>query len=104
MNLPDLNLLTALDVLLGEASVVKAARCLNLSCAAMSRTLKRLREAMGDPLRVHAGRTRISRCRSRGAFIRSSDAGSRLFFAPPPSFGCRVASRIVQPQPPLLWP
>ena len=52
----DLNLLVALDVLLAEGSVVKAAERLRLSASAMSRTLSRLRAAMGDPLLVRAGR------------------------------------------------
>lgn len=53
---PDLNLLTALDVLLTEGSVASAARSLGLSDSAMSRTLSRLRMATGDPLLVRAGR------------------------------------------------
>lgn len=53
---PDLNLLAALDVLLAEGSVARAARRLRLSPSAMSRTLARLREATGDPLLVRAGR------------------------------------------------
>jgi DNA-binding transcriptional LysR family regulator len=53
---PDLNLLTALDALLGEASVAAAARRLGLSASAMSRTLARLRAATGDPLLARAGR------------------------------------------------
>lgn len=53
---PDLNLLLALDALLAEGSVVKAARRLGLSESAMSRTLARLRDATGDPLLVRAGR------------------------------------------------
>jgi DNA-binding transcriptional LysR family regulator len=52
----DLNLLTALDALLSEGSVVGAARRLGLSPSAMSRTLARLRQATGDPLLVRAGR------------------------------------------------
>lgn len=53
---PDLNLLVALDVLLAEANVARAARRLRLSPSAMSRTLARLRETTGDPLLVRAGR------------------------------------------------
>lgn len=56
MTPPDLNLLFALDVLLAEGSVVRAATRLRLSPSAMSRTLARLREATGDPLLVRAGR------------------------------------------------
>src|SRR5262245_23112730 len=53
---PDLNLLVTLDVLLAEGSVARAAKRLQLSPSAMSRTLARLREATGDPLLVRAGR------------------------------------------------
>ncbi|MGX9937805.1 LysR family transcriptional regulator [Advenella kashmirensis] len=56
---PDLNLLTALDVLLSEVSVARAARRLGLSSSAMSRTLSRLRTATGDPLLVRAGRQMV---------------------------------------------
>jgi DNA-binding transcriptional LysR family regulator len=56
MTVVDLNLLTALDALLAEGSVVGAARRLGLSASAMSRTLARLRAATGDPLLVRAGR------------------------------------------------
>ncbi|MBN3756593.1 LysR family transcriptional regulator [Paraburkholderia sp. Tr-20389] len=52
----DLNLLVALDVLLAEGSVTRAAHRLGLSSSAMSRTLARLRAATGDPLLVRAGR------------------------------------------------
>lgn len=56
MRIPDLNLLVALDALLDEGSVVGAARRMNLSAAAMSRTLTRIRTAVGDPILVRAGR------------------------------------------------
>ncbi|MBL9208498.1 MAG: LysR family transcriptional regulator [Opitutaceae bacterium] len=56
MTHPDLNLLVTLDVLLTEGSVARAARRLRLSPSAMSRALARLRETMGDPLLVRAGR------------------------------------------------
>ncbi len=56
MALPDLNLLVTLDVLLSEGSVAKAAKRLQLSPSAMSRALARLRDVMGDPLLVRAGR------------------------------------------------
>ena len=55
----DLNLLAALDALLSEGSVTGAARRLNLSDSAMSRTLARLRTATGDELLVRAGRTMV---------------------------------------------
>ncbi|WP_240430419.1 LysR family transcriptional regulator [Serratia marcescens] len=56
MDHPDLNLLLALNILLEEGSVVGAARRMNLSPPAMSRTLGRIRETLGDPVFVQAGR------------------------------------------------
>ncbi|HCH40061.1 MAG TPA: LysR family transcriptional regulator, partial [Enterobacter sp.] len=74
MSDPDFNLLVALDILLAEASVAGAARRLNLSASAMSRTLNRLREVTGDPILVRAGRNMVltpwaeaSRDRARNA-------------------------------------
>ena len=52
----DLNLLHALDALLETASVTGAAARLHLSPPAMSHTLARIREALGDPILVRAGR------------------------------------------------
>lgn len=59
MTEPDLNLLIALNVLLAEGSVAGAARRLDLSASAMSRTLSRLRGVTGDPLLVRAGRNMV---------------------------------------------
>lgn len=56
MSRPDLNQLVTLDALLSEGSVTRAAKRLQLSPSAMSRALGRLRDAMGDPLLVRAGR------------------------------------------------
>ncbi|MEU2631122.1 MULTISPECIES: LysR family transcriptional regulator [Kitasatospora] len=55
----DLNLLVALDVLLEECSVSGAAARLHLSEPAMSRTLGRIRKALGDPVLVRAGRSMV---------------------------------------------
>ncbi|MEU9476380.1 LysR family transcriptional regulator [Streptomyces sp. NPDC048191] len=55
----DLNLLVALDVLLEEESVRGAAHRLHLSEPAMSRTLGRIRKALGDPVLVRAGRRMV---------------------------------------------
>ena len=51
----DLNLLFALDALLEEGSVTKAARRVGITQPAMSNALKRLRLALGDELLVRAG-------------------------------------------------
>ncbi|KAI3601381.1 Transcriptional regulator, LysR family (plasmid) [Cupriavidus necator H850] len=56
MGKPDLNLLFALDVLLEEGSVVGAAQRMNVSSPSMSRTLSRIRDALGDPVFAQAGR------------------------------------------------
>ncbi|MEU4211090.1 LysR family transcriptional regulator [Streptomyces sp. NPDC026206] len=56
MQLPDMNLLPALDALLREASVTGAAARMNVSASAMSRTLGRLRRVLDDPLLVPSGR------------------------------------------------
>jgi DNA-binding transcriptional LysR family regulator len=48
----DLNLLTSLDVLLDENSVTRAAKRLGVSQPAVSHSLRRLRELLGDPLLV----------------------------------------------------
>jgi DNA-binding transcriptional LysR family regulator len=51
----DLNLLTALAVLLEERNVSRAAEQFHLSQSAMSRTLQRLRDTFGDELLVRTG-------------------------------------------------
>ncbi len=53
----DLNLLTVLDALLEEGSVMGAAGRLGLSSPAVSRTLGRLRKVTGDDLLVRTGHT-----------------------------------------------
>lgn len=52
----DLNLLIALDALLGDRSVTKAAAKLNITQPAMSGALARLREYFEDPLVIQIGR------------------------------------------------
>ncbi|MFD9596940.1 LysR family transcriptional regulator [Kitasatospora sp. NPDC059973] len=55
----DANLAVALDALLAEHSVTRAAARLHTSPAAMSRTLARLRRTLQDPLLVRAGQTMV---------------------------------------------
>ena len=52
----DLNLLHALEALLEERHITRAAKRSFLSQSAMSRALERLREMFGDPLLVRTGR------------------------------------------------
>ncbi|MCA2216057.1 LysR family transcriptional regulator [Jidongwangia harbinensis] len=55
----DANLAIALDALLTEQSVTRAAARLHTSPAAMSRTLARLRRVLQDPLLVRAGQAMV---------------------------------------------
>jgi DNA-binding transcriptional LysR family regulator len=55
MESADASLLLALDALLQSGSVSGAARRMNVSPPAMSHTLARLRQAVGDPLFVRSG-------------------------------------------------
>lgn len=55
----DANLAIALNALLAENSVTRAAARLHTSPAAMSRTLGRLRRLLQDPLLVRAGQTMV---------------------------------------------
>jgi DNA-binding transcriptional LysR family regulator len=56
MTTPDLNLLIAFDVLIEECSVTRAAERMGMSAPSMSRALARIRETVGDPVLVRAGR------------------------------------------------
>lgn len=88
---PDLNLLVALDVLLAEHSVAAAARRLQLSPSAMSRTLARLRASTGDPLLVRAGRALVATPRAHelrdrvGQLVHDGEAVLRPAAAPQPA-------------------
>src|SRR3569832_2925635 len=55
LNSLDLNLLVALDALLREANVSRAAMRIGLSQPAASHALQRLRDLIGEPLLVRSG-------------------------------------------------
>ena len=74
----DLNLLVALDALLRERSVSAAARRLGLSTSAMSRTLSRLRGALGDPVLVPAGRAMVPTPHAEAIAEAGPHAGRRV--------------------------
>jgi DNA-binding transcriptional LysR family regulator len=86
MKQPDLNLLFALDALLQEENVSRAARRVGLSTPAMSHALARLRITVDDPLLVRAGRRMVPTPRAAGmrrrveALVREA----REVLAPPP--------------------
>ena len=80
----DLNLLVALDALVSEAHVGRAAVRVGLSQPAMSHALARLRDLMGDALlvRVGAGMQLTRRAQGLRAFLAQAlDAVRSLFVA-----------------------
>lgn len=86
MKPPDLNLLIALDALLQEVSVSRAAVRVGLSTPAMSHALGRLRAQLGDPLLVRAGQRMVLTPRAADLQVRvhtlASDALAVLAPAP----------------------
>ena len=60
----DLNLLVALDALLSERSVTRAAQRVGLSQPGMSNALARLRRVFGDPLLVRRGAALVPTARA----------------------------------------
>ena len=76
LNSLDLNLLVALDALLLEASVSRAAMRIGLSQPAASHALQRLRDLIGDPLLVRNGARMELTPRAAGA-ARAAGAGAR---------------------------
>ena len=60
----DLNLLVALDALLSERSVTRAAQRVGLSQPGMSNALGRLRRLFDDPLLVRQGATLVPTARA----------------------------------------
>ena len=93
LNSLDLNLLVALDALLREASVSRAAMRIGLSQPATSHALQRLRDLIGDPLLVRTG-ARMELTPRAQALARTAGAGAR----PDPRavrirrFRCRAAA------------
>ena len=76
LNSLDLNLLVALDALLREANVSRAAMRIGLSQPAASHALQRLRDLIGDPLLVRTGARMELTPRAQGA-ARPAGAGAR---------------------------
>ncbi len=65
----DLNLLVALDALLRECSVTRAAAQVGLSQPAMSRALARLRDLFDDPILVRSGHRMVPTPRALAAAV-----------------------------------
>jgi DNA-binding transcriptional LysR family regulator len=81
----DLNLLIALDVLLDERNVTRAAERLSYSQPAVSGMLKRLRAVFGDPLfvRTQRGLSPTPRALELAGPVKSALAELDAVFAPP---------------------
>ncbi|MDT0449768.1 LysR family transcriptional regulator [Streptomyces hesseae] len=95
MQLPDMNLLPALDALLREGSVTGAAARMNVSASAMSRTLGRLRRVLDDPLLVPAGRglALTPRARELGPQVEAALAGALAALRPAPEVDIATVER-----------
>lgn len=70
----NLNLLVALDALLSERNVTRAARRVGITQPAMSQTLARLRELFADPLLIRRGRGMVLTPRAEVMLVPLSDA------------------------------
>jgi DNA-binding transcriptional LysR family regulator len=70
----NLNVLVALQALLVEGNVTRAARRIGVSQPAMSQTLARLRELFDDPLLVREGRGFVRTPRAEAMLLPLSDA------------------------------
>ncbi len=84
----DLNLLVAMDTLLRERSVTRAAAVLHLSQPAASRVLARLRDLMGDPILVRIGHEMVPTPRAKALEepLRDLLARARDLLGPPAAF------------------
>jgi LysR family nod box-dependent transcriptional activator len=107
----DLNLLVALDALLSERSVTRAAQRVGLSQPGMSNALARLRGAFDDPLLVRQGAVLVPTSRAEAlagpvrealALIRGAidtPADRWCAHSPPRRPGCRSRSCPASPTP-----
>ena len=94
----DANLLVAVDALLAEEHVGRAAKRVGLSASAMSHALARARELVGDPLLVRIGRTMVPtpRARAMGPALREGLARAAAALASPAPFDPRREKRTLR--------
>jgi DNA-binding transcriptional LysR family regulator len=78
LNQIDLNLLVALDALLAERSVTRAAQRLSIGQSAMSSTLGRLRTMLNDPVLVREGRVLVATPLAESLQVPVRDALARI--------------------------
>ncbi|MEU1630444.1 LysR family transcriptional regulator [Streptomyces sp. NPDC020096] len=88
----DANLAIALDALLAEHSVTRAAARLHTSPAAMSRNLARLRRILQDPLLVRAGQTMVPTPRAQALRDEAATVVDRLGALLSPDIGVAPAT------------
>ncbi|AUX46003.1 LysR family transcriptional regulator [Sorangium cellulosum] len=93
----DVNLIVALDALLRERSVTRAARSVGLSQPAMSHALMRLREIFSDPLLLRIGRQMALTTRAEALIPQVATVMQELsvlfFGVPPPPFDPATSAR-----------
>lgn len=92
----DLNLLKALDVLLREQNVTRAAEQLGITQPAMSNSLRRLRDLFGDPLliRTSDGMTATERAQELRPLVRQILAHAEQLFTPENIFRPEESRRV----------
>lgn len=92
----DLNLLVYLDALLREKSVTKAANQLGITQPAMSNSLRRLRDMLGDPLliRTSEGMTPTERAEALQPQIREILAAIEKAVQPSAEFDASKSERV----------
>ena len=91
----DLNLLTGLEALLEEANVTRAAKRLGVSQPAMSHSLRRLRDLLGDPLlvRTKQGMTPTPRALELRPAVRAALDAAEVVLRAAPGFDPATAAR-----------
>ncbi|WP_394426645.1 LysR family transcriptional regulator [Vreelandella stevensii] len=91
----DLNLLLVFEMLMRERHVTRAAEKLHLSQPALSHALKRLREALDDPLLVRSGQGLQPTPRALALLpvVHQSLAALQAGLAPPATFAAATSTR-----------
>ena len=91
----DLNLLTSLEALLEEANVTRAAKRLGVSQPAVSHSLRRLRDLLGDPLlvRTKQGMTATPRALDLRPAVRAALDAAETVLRAAPAFDPATAAR-----------
>jgi DNA-binding transcriptional LysR family regulator len=94
----DLNLILALDALLEERSVTRAAQRVGITQSAMSHALARLRAVTGDALLVRTGSGLVATARAEelGPPIRRALEGVAAALRPPQAFDPKTAERRIR--------